>query len=1681
MPGSSNPYLIIKPRFDNGGGGIVAQERGTFIVRDRNGNVIETIEGNSAYGSEGIKTQIPSIRDGRAGSFEFNGTTYNVPNNAQRGEYNRGSSDPFRTGGRGSGIGSGGGSGGGGGGTSNTPRNPDGSPAGGPIIIGSGAAPGFTPFPNPTFANFNTIQQAPYQFTDVQEFAEKYGQFNREQIGQNFDLSRDQALKSLDTELQGLGKYIPQLTALKTAANSTLSNQFREQTKLNSDLRLNIIDELNDKRFQDVQEYGGLARTEQGRNEAQRRFDIEQLTGQRRSDIENFSGLRRQEIRNNEEQRRADIAANVQVQRGLLPGDNALNQEQRTNQLANVLPNEKGDFLAGRDELLSQRTNLLGQRGRAETYASGRAPDDVTNASLELNARSAAADQTSAGGFGAASSVARKSSDLFSANQRLQLAQYGEGLLGSNINASAANVGQINQNTAAQAALELAPTEYLNSAQQVRVEPGYSTDPGFSVDTKYGGDVGYSTAVGFNRDVAYSGDPGFSPQSGISQDAGFALTPSQSILGTVGQNLGAYNSGTLVSPGQALDSTVQQQQFDTNLQQRTREFNAEGEFRESTGNAGIANDFALGSFANDAAFQGGLANAAQNDINTRTALATSGNIADAIRDSGTAGAIGTGIGALAPILGPIIGGALSGGGGSIGGGSGSSITGGPGQAPSTLTIPETGVSYPSGESSGGPSGSVLVPSGEGIPSGFSGVQGGPDGGTYAVPTGSSPSYPITDSLPDFSFGTGQSGGGLNVGGGSELPGGGLTGGGDFGAAGDAGFSGGGGGGGDFGGGGGDFGGDLGARLSRSSGDGGDYTSAGQVLSTDPAVRSATFRLDGRAAPRSGVINTDVQRFSSDTGVAVPLDSGHPVTANLATGSNAVLNTAGIYNRGATGRRNIGLATDGSRVFGDERLLQNEDGTTGAQLTNGLGTLMSDMGALSDPDDIASWENVKNTSADQALKDKLTALYANQDKTGFIDAVQEKLGQPTVSQINKDPKSSKNADGLKTAFSAYQLYNNWDRMSPGQKSLGLAATGMQSYRYKSGEALGSKFVVKPKGPKDLSLTVGEGMQLAQQGYNVPAAVKNWDQLDRLQRVSGGAQSGAQVIKNAQKMGMVGVGNNGAAVRVSKEQIAKAGYTSAPHLGVGAITGGKAVDLPRDYKIVGRHKDGTVTAIPAGNETTAAVNPLRPSSTGGATLGALQKHSDWGETQRRGVAIGVAGGSGLLRGLQATNQENPYLSGGLYGANILATQLKPDSTVAAGVRTYNAGTAAYNLYNGQGASGVPYLNIASSAYTGYKILDSNMSNKDKARELRQTGENAVASYYTLGLSSFAQWADGKFLDGKIEKFRDKVSGSDAYWLINPAGKLGDFVTEKFLGYFGGGNPEHKQRDGLREGFQKAQFTDKDNNLTLADGSKVNLKIDGQEGMHAPANPALLSKEQQGKVDKMHSYDIDYTNDLDYASGMGGVTLSRILTGGKSLTVDQLGGQIGNSALGNVGYGKEFTEENYNKVMANQRAIYAQAGIKSKEDALQLANQAFNDGRIDETDLATSIQSFNMVFDDNSFETAQKLMSGRHAGVAAVSEENHRPTYRDTLINAPRPKDGNIDPGFTYPGAQLPGTPKAKDGSVPIQSSLPSEFAGLFGGQQLPDRLEGINGPIELRARGSARNARSLRDLGAALQAT
>ena len=219
--------ILVKPVFDNGGGGLVVDKPGKYIIRDPNGNVLETVSATGRQGEHGIKAQSKAIAGGlpAGSSIEFEGTTYQLTGGGARHEFTYGNSKPSLVSGKGA-IGS---SPAGGGGM--------GAPVGGYIpgstfgggFAGGQAAPTFTDASSLQFQSVmpQPIPQTQYQPIDPRVYAQTVAPQNRMEYLNNLQLSQMSALGFANTEAAVNQRFGPEQSALQMGM-ATAENQYNQ-------------------------------------------------------------------------------------------------------------------------------------------------------------------------------------------------------------------------------------------------------------------------------------------------------------------------------------------------------------------------------------------------------------------------------------------------------------------------------------------------------------------------------------------------------------------------------------------------------------------------------------------------------------------------------------------------------------------------------------------------------------------------------------------------------------------------------------------------------------------------------------------------------------------------------------------------------------------------------------------------------------------------------------------------------------------------------------------------------------------------------------------------------------------------------------------------------------------------------------------------------------------------------------------------------------------------------------------------------------------------------------------------------------------------------------------------------------------------------------------------------------
>lgn len=360
----------------------------------------------------------------------------------------------------------------------------------------------------------------------------------------------------------------------------------------------------------------------------------------------------------------------------------------------------------------------------------------------------------------------------------------------------------------------------------------------------------------------------------------------------------------------------------------------------------------------------------------------------------------------------------------------------------------------------------------------------------------------------------------------------------------------------------------------------------------------------------------------------------------------------------------------------------------------------------------------------------------------------------------------------------------------------------------------------------------------------------------------------------------------------------------------------------------------------------------------------------------------------------------------GYTAVASSTQPGMVIATPSGT--AGSAATSA----GAKGISTLGAAAGAaavaYGAYQVYQGWGEGGSKGAVNGALGGTSMAcGLYGLGASGVLG------------------SGAMAAAAMNPfvlGGVVAFSIASNCLPLGGGKSEDQQARDQMRSFGQKLNLVDKDYSVMLADGSRADVGTDGHGGQHEFRNPDIATQ-AGNKVRTLGAYDVDYTNDLDFAANLGTTALTRLCAGGKGKAIDQFAGQLANASISNIGYGQDMTPENFTKMQANVKGFFAQVGIKSKEDAYALANQAFAEGRINEMDLVSTHQGIDLTFDsaDEGYKTATNLMGGRNKGIEVAhqvpaSAPNYT-SYSSSKIDPEKLQFINSKPLMIPAGASAP----------------------------------------------------------------
>jgi len=669
---------------------------------------------------------------------------------------------------------------------------------------------------------------------------------------------------------------------------------------------------------------------------------------------------------------------------------------------------------------------------------------------------------------------------------------------------------------------------------------------------------------------------------------------------------------------------------------------------------------------------------------------------------------------------------------------------------------------------------------------------------------------------------------------------------------------------------------------------------------------------------------------------------------------------GVSYRPGPNKVQVGVDERGRRLYADRDYIKNGQGIRNATAGDYLSNYAKLVGPFNvfNPGEQKQYLNMTKQLRDPQVMSILDGFVEKGDYESFSALFAPPKGDKgkRVEEILRGPNIGKQAANF--TASTFWLYNHWDSLSDFQKGLGLTKLGIKGFELFSGSKIGSRVIPGTAGGTIKGgITVSEGLGLFAQGYNVYDLVKNWDKYSTLAKTYGVVGNAKSIAEFLKRKGVLG----------NSEQ--------ASQFVKGLGTAASALQIATTVKNWNSYSNRERTLYGA----QAAANGVNVINQTGAALG----------------------------------NTTPIIGGNI------------------GKVAGEAGT---------------YISVGMDLYAGYNALtNSNLTDEQRAAEFNWQMKKAVADYYTAGAASAidaaAQHAFGKEYNAyraadqrynPLTRYETEVTAS--YLDVGrelKEGDIGSAVVDLFAGYgkgirsafqgvkniFGGQtNVETGIRQDLRKSLSEGEspFFQKDENghytLTLADGTVTDfVHWDGKgEKKHY----------SEGLGKDLHPYDTDYTNDLDYMSGMGGRALSTLLFGGTKNNpqlqseIDKMGGLFGNTALENIGHNKDMGPKRFEKAMENMRAFYAQSGITSREMAYGLAQSLFDEGKIDMVDLIQMHQSFNMVFDEDrnaAYNTALTLAGGRNAWWGSVNENDLIRDSEGTPVGVRKP--------YRYPEGKEP----------------------------------------------------------------
>lgn len=466
-------------------------------------------------------------------------------------------------------------------------------------------------------------------------------------------------------------------------------------------------------------------------------------------------------------------------------------------------------------------------------------------------------------------------------------------------------------------------------------------------------------------------------------------------------------------------------------------------------------------------------------------------------------------------------------------------------------------------------------------------------------------------------------------------------------------------------------------------------------------------------------------------------------------SSGILELAGIFATENQTTTYAGVSRTGADVFTSKALASSPDITLGAQLIFALAGFVAPFNVLSKKEDEALKRAAKDIT-DRRLYAVLDKLYQDQKGDTFAATLIKAAGAPVDSRLS--------------IVCAVKVYDHWGVMSPAQKSMVIAAMGIQLHKTPEGGPVCDLVIVSGEG---LSFKVQDALNMLQAGKNAYPLVDNWDQIYRLLKVYNDKPTIESMIDFATSHNLLGRSQNGAAVPgVSPDAIKQAGGKPAPQYGVGALATPKGTPPPPGYASAADMPGGSIV-VPNANADS-AVGAFAGSLVGtkagkdGISGDATRTYSKWNKADAKGVDKGSLGGSALVAGLTNLKSLNPYLYSAMVAFLARYSHGRIDSSNKAQYGASLAGIALARIVSGKSEEKADRDGVAVAQAVHSSAPD----------DFAKLQINIRAAYANFGVSSKAdayQLSNQAFAEGRVNE-SDLVAMQEIYNVVYDKDGLG-----------------------------------------------------------------------------------------------------------------------------------------------------------------------------------------------------------------------------------------------------------------------------------------------------------------------